>query len=79
MNFINRERDPNLVNLQNNVFAQMQNAVLGTQEGQTSQINLTAQPLNLMDSEALNAQTALKAALEEMLEIGKNLQSTGTK
>jgi len=65
MNFVSRERDPNLVKLQNSVLNQMQNIV--NPQSTNNNNNQTSS----LDNESINAQNAVKAALQELLNMIK--------
>jgi len=73
MNFISRERDPNLVNLQNNVLNQLQN-IVDPQKFNTSNLQLSAKSINSIEAESLEAQNAVRAALQEILDYAKNVK-----
>lgn len=71
MNFINRERDPNLVKLQDNVFNQLQN--IANPNLNSLNPGLCANPTNILDAESFEAQNAVRAALQEILNYKNNI------
>lgn len=61
MNFVQRERDPLITSLQNNVMQQMQNIANPNQNNN--------EQLSSLDDTAIEAQNNVKAAMQELLNI----------